>query len=204
MRPAYEIAIMVGITALIIIAGYAIGKIVKTILKKALERIGFNEWFIKFAIGKAIIRGGYTPSEFLSSVISWIIHVSSVLIAINYLSNALELSVVSEISYTVLMVYLIGFIKAFAIILVGFMLIDSFVNYIYKSSELRTSEEKVLVSIAEYLRILFYIAVLIFALEIGGLTIESLKHTLTPIIWGLTVVMIILVAKEIAEAVSKK
>ncbi|MEL9929371.1 MAG: hypothetical protein QXJ51_01305 [Sulfolobales archaeon] len=204
MQGVYEILIIVGLTILIAVVGYVAGFLSRMAVRAFLEKLGFDEWFRKFAIGRAMIRGGYTPSEFFGVVTSWIIYISSILIAVYYLSSNLNIAEVSTLSYQILTVYVAGFVKTFIIIVIGFLLVDAFINYLYKSSELRSSDERILTSIAEYLRILLYIVALVFALEVGGINVGVLRDMLTPLMWGLTIVMIILITGYILERVLKK
>jgi len=100
-------------------------------------------------------------------------------------------------------VYIVGFLKALIIIIIGFILTDVFVSYIYKSSELRT-EMQLLAPVAEYLRLLFYIVIVIFAIEQTGISVEALTNMLTPIIWGLTVAMLLIIVFNIIQLTKGK
>jgi hypothetical protein len=61
-----------------------------------------------------------------------------------------------------------------------------------------------LTPVAEYLRILLYIAVLVFALEQGGLSVSTLHVVLTPIIWGLTAAMVVIVVANLVQQVIRR
>ena len=193
----------VGFAALIMLAGYVVGTLAKRAIRYLLTRVGLDGWFKKFAIGKAMLRGGYTASEFFGSVASWIIYVTAVLLAIATAAADLGITAVSEPLYYTVSVYVAGFVKAFIIMVVGFTLVDAFIGYIYKSTELR-SEVMFLTPVAEYLRILFYIAVLVFALEQGGLSVSALYVILTPIIWGLTLAMVVIVVANLVQQVIRR
>lgn len=199
----YDVLICVGTSILIVLVGYVAGRGLRWALGSMLERLGTNEWFRKFAIGRAILRGGYSPSEFFSLVASWITYVASVLTAAYYFSSFLELTEIRSITYALLVTYLVGFVKAFFIIITGFILVDSFISYLYKSSELRT-EEELLTPVAEYLRILLYVVTVVFSLEQGGISIHALSTMLTPVMWGLTAVMIIIILGHVLGRVMRK
>lgn len=94
-----------------------------------------------------------------------------------------------------LIISIVGFLKALVIIIIGFMLTDVFVSYIYKSSGPRCSF--LLAPVAEYLRLLFYIVVVIFAIEQTGMSFEALTNMLIPITWGLTVAMLLIIVFNI-------
>ena len=193
----------IGFAALTILIGYAAGALVKRFIRYALTKVGFDEWFKKFAVGKAILRSGYVASEFFGLVISWIIYVTATLLAVAIAAADLGITAISEPLYYIVSVYVTGFAKAFAIMIVGFILVDTFIGYVYKSTELR-SEASFLTPVAEYLRILLYIAILVFALEQGGLNVSTLYILLTPIIWGLTIAMIVIILANLVQQVIKK
>jgi hypothetical protein len=193
----------IGFATLIVLVGYVVGTLAKWVIRYLLTRVGLDAWFKKFAIGKAMLRGGYTASEFFGSIASWIIYVTAILLAMATATADLGITAVSEPLYYTVSVYVTGFVKAFIIMVVGFTLIDAFIGYIYKSTELR-SEVMFLTPVAEYLRILLYIAVLLFALEQGGLSVGTLDVVLTPIIWGLTAAMVAIVVANIVQQVIRR
>ncbi|MFP3252243.1 MAG: hypothetical protein RXO32_11030, partial [Thermoproteus sp.] len=83
--------------------------------------------------------------------------------------------------------------------IIGFILVDGFVEYIYKGA--LSKNEAVVGPVAEYIRIILYLVVVTFALEQGGINVSTLTAMLTPITWGLTAAV---VAVLVLEAVRKK
>lgn len=181
---------------LMVIAGYLIGKLVNYIFVMAFRKIGVDDWFMKFSMGKAIRRTGLYPGEFFGSVSSWVVFIFFTLLGfysgfqiVGYDDGAI---LVREI----VSIYLYGLVKALITIIIGFMLVDSFVSYVYRSSELR-AELRFITPVAEYLRILFYIVVIIFALELGGIDVSMLTTLVTPIVWGLALAMIAIIVIQL-------
>jgi hypothetical protein len=199
----FDLIITIGLTVAIILIGYVLGILARRLILYILTKVGFDEWFKKFAVGKAILRSGYSASEFFGLITSWVIYLTSFLLALATLTSSLNLTSLSDTLYTIVSVYIVGFIKAFLIIITGFILTDAFIGYIYKSSELR-SEVRLLTPVAEYLRIMIYLAVIVFALEQGGLNVYSLNMLLVPIIWGLTIAMIIIIISQVIQQVARK
>ncbi|MCX8186175.1 MAG: hypothetical protein N3G48_03575 [Sulfolobales archaeon] len=199
----FDVVTTIGISALIIVAGYVFGIVARRLLLYLLTKIGFDEWFKKFAVGKAILRSGYSASEFFGLVSSWIIYLSFLLMAVASMASNLGITWLSESLNVVVFVYIVGFVKTFLIVVTGFIFTDTFISYIYKSSELR-SEIKLLTPVAEYLRIMIYLAVVVFALEQGGLNIYSLNILLMPVIWGLTVAMVLIILAEIIQQIIRR
>jgi hypothetical protein len=199
----FNLIITIGLTVAIVLIGYVLGILARRLILYILTKVGFDEWFKKFAVGKAILRSGYSASEFFGLITSWVIYLTSFLLALATLTSSLNLTPLSDTLYTIVSVYIVGFIKAFLIIITGFILTDTFIGYIYKSSELR-SEVRLLTPVAEYLRIMIYLAVIVFALEQGGLNVYSLNMLLVPIIWGLTIAMIIIIISQVIQQVARK
>jgi len=199
----FNLVIAIGLTVAIVLIGYVLGILARRLILYILTKVGFDEWFKKFAVGKAILRSGYSASEFFGLITSWVIYLTSFLLALATLTSSLNLTPLSDTLYTIVSVYVVGFIKAFLIIITGFILTDAFIGYIYKSSELR-SEVRLLTPVAEYLRIMIYLAVIVFALEQGGLNVYSLNMLLVPIIWGLTIAMIIIIISQVIQQVARK
>jgi hypothetical protein len=199
----FNLVIAIGLTVAIVLIGYVLGILARRLILYILTKVGFDEWFKKFAVGKAILRSGYSASEFFGLITSWVIYLTSFLLALATLTSSLNLTPLSDTLYTIVSVYVVGFIKAFLIIITGFILTDAFIGYIYKSSELR-SEVRLLTPVAEYLRIMIYLAVIVFALEQGGLNVYSLNILLVPIIWGLTIAMIIIIISQVIQQVARK
>jgi len=188
----------VGIAALLIIVGYVLGKGVKILLVKSLDKLGLEEWLRRFSFGRAIKRTGFMVSEFFGIMASWIIYIVFIILGVHYASSYIGLRDIADTSLLLINLYIAGFVKALLIIIMGFILIDAFISYIYKSSELRT-EMQLLTPVAEYLRILLYIVIVIFAIEQGGISVEALTNIVTPIIWGLTIAMLLIIAFNIIQ-----
>ncbi|MCU7786790.1 hypothetical protein ODS41_02445 [Pyrobaculum sp. 3827-6] len=188
-----------AVAVLITAAGFAVGRVLKFLLARGLGRLGFNDWFRNLNIGRALLRSGYTAGEFFGSVAAWLIYIASILIAVAYLAySAGNMDVYNWVMY-VLVVYLFGFVKFFIISIIGFILVDGFVEYIYKGA---FSETRLAIGpVAEYIRIILYLVVITFALEQGGISVATLTAMLTPITWGLVAALI---ATAVLEALKKK
>lgn len=199
-----NVALYVVVSIAIIVVGYVVGRLARRGVGLLLYRLGADEWLKKFAVGRAIVRGGYPPSEFFGLVTSWVIYAAAVLLSLEYLSSSLGLQGVYD-TCVALLQYLIGFVKAFVIVIVGFLLVDSFVGYVYRSSELEGARGLALMApIAEYLRVILYVVVLIFALEQGGIRVTTLWILMTPVVWGLTAIMVAVVVSEIVRRAREK
>jgi len=188
-----------AVAVLIAVFGIVLGRVVRRVVDRLLFRLGFNDWFRNFNIGRALLRSGYTPSEFFGSVAAWLLYLIFILTATAYLAVSFGRVDVSEWVTSIIAVYLFGFVKFFIISIIGFILVDGFVEYIYKGALSRN--EAVVGPVAEYIRIILYLVVVTFALEQGGINVVTLSSMLTPITWGLAVAV---VAVLILEALKKR
>jgi hypothetical protein len=188
-----------AVAVLIAVFGIVLGRVVRRMVDRLLFSLGFNDWFRNFNIGRALLRSGYTPSEFFGSVAAWLLYLIFILTAVAYLAVSFGRVDVSEWVTSIIAVYLFGFVKFFIISIIGFILVDGFVEYIYKGALSRN--EAVVGPVAEYIRIILYLVVVTFALEQGGINVTTLSSMLTPITWGLAVAV---VAVLILEALKKR
>ncbi|MEM4717990.1 MAG: hypothetical protein QXE81_04430 [Desulfurococcaceae archaeon] len=191
-----DILICIGIILSMIIAGYLVGKLVNYLFVFSFRKIGIDDWFMKFSMGKAIRRTGQYPGEFFGNISSWLVFIAFTLIGFYLGFQYVEFSEGATLSRDLLTIYLYGLVKALIVIIIGFMLVDSFVSYVYRSSELR-AELRFITPVAEYLRILFYIVVIIFALELGGIDVSMLTTLVTPIVWGLALAVIAIIVIQL-------
>lgn len=188
-----------AVAVLIAVFGVVLGRVVRRVVDRLLFRLGFNDWFRNFNIGRALLRSGYTPSEFFGSVAAWLLYLLFILTAVAYLAMSFGRIDIYEWVTSIIAVYLFGFVKFFIISIIGFILVDGFVEYIYKGALSRN--EAVVGPVAEYIRIILYLVVVTFALEQGGINVTTLSSMLTPITWGLAVAV---VAVLILEALKKR
>jgi hypothetical protein len=188
-----------AVAVLIAVFGIVLGRVVRRVVDRLLFRLGFNDWFRNFNIGRALLRSGYIPSEFFGSVAAWLLYLLFILTAVAYLAVSFGREDVYEWVTSIIAVYLFGFVKFFIISIIGFILVDGFVEYIYKGALSRN--EAVVGPVAEYIRIILYLVVVTFALEQGGINVTTLSSMLTPITWGLAVAV---VAVLILEALKKR
>ena len=188
-----------AVAVLIAVFGVVLGRVVRRVVDRLLFRLGFNDWFRNFNIGRALLRSGYIPSEFFGSVAAWLLYLLFILTAVAYLAVSFGREDVYEWVTSIITVYLFGFVKFFIISIIGFILVDGFVEYVYKGALSRN--EAVVGPVAEYIRIILYLVVVTFALEQGGINVTTLSAMLTPITWGLAVAV---VAVLILEALKKR
>jgi hypothetical protein len=192
-------AILIGI----VIVTYVVGRIVRYFVTYMAGKTGFSDWMAKFHLGKAILRSGMTIGEFFGKVSMWLILITGALFGLATWFALVNYAYATTLILNIVDTYVYGFVKTFIIIVVGFLLTDAFIGYVYKGGE-SGGQLEFLSPVGEYLRLLFYLAVLIFALDVGGLSVKTLTMILIPVVWGLTIIMIILIAGKIAVEVLER
>lgn len=195
-----DILLAIGVACGVWAVGYVVALLTRKIVTLSLGKIGFDDWVRKLNIGRAVKRTGYMPSEFFGLMAHWIVIV--IFIALGFLAMSMVMGSQNMVYFfkNIITVYIAGFLKALLIIIIGFILVDIFVGYVYKSTELR-AEMQVLYPLGEYLRIVLYIAVVTYALEQGGIGLGVLASLLIPVIWGITIAIILIVVYLILQSI---
>lgn len=103
----------------ILLAGYAIAKMVEHATDATLHRIGFDRWMREGGVGDALERVGTTldPSTVLAKLVFWIVMLLVILVA----ANAIGLAVVSAL-FAELLAYIPNVIAAVIILVLGLVL----------------------------------------------------------------------------------
>jgi len=103
----------------ILLAGYAIAKMIERGAEKALRRIGFDRWMHEGGVIEALERAGTTldPSTALAKLVFWTVMLLVILLA----ANALGLMVVSTL-FSELLAYIPSVITAVIILILGIVL----------------------------------------------------------------------------------
>jgi hypothetical protein len=196
----FNIIISIGAALLTWLTGYLLGHGVKYFVSRLLSRIGFEEIVKRTGFGRAIKRTGLLPHEFMGSLAAVIIYIVFAILGVYIAGYVLKLEAIMSTAETALYVYVAGGLKLLFIVLIGFTLVDAFVGYVYKSTELR-AEMQLLYPMAEYLRIVLYIAIVVYGVEQSGLGVGVLPSLLTPIIWGITVIIVLFVLYLIVQSI---
>lgn len=186
-----------AVSILVVAFGVVFGRLLRLVVVRLFRRLGLNDWFRNFNIGRALLRSGYTAGEFFGSLAAWIVYIVFILLAAAYLGLYLDHPEIYQGAMGIINVYVLGFVKFLVISLLGFILVDGFAEYIYKGALSRS--ESVVGPVAEYIRIILYLVVITFALEQGGINVTTLSAMLTPITWGLAVAVVALIVAEILK-----
>ena len=117
------------IMGVILAAGLLMGRITGVAVGRIVTRIGADSVFRKTALGRVLLRSGFTASDLSKSLSKWIIYVASILIAL----QTLRIPAISEPIQSFLL-FLPTLIEAFLILIFGFMLSDWVAELIKKGA----------------------------------------------------------------------
>lgn len=103
----------------ILLAGFAIAKMIERGTETALQRIGFDRWMREGGVSEALARAGTTlePSSVIAKLTFWTVMVLVILLA----ANALGAGVVSTLFYE-LLAYIPNVIAAVVVLILGIVL----------------------------------------------------------------------------------
>jgi hypothetical protein len=191
-----------GLACLVWTLGYFIGHFVKYALVRVLGRANVDDFIRRTGIGRAIRRTGLLAHEFIASLAAWLIYLLFLILGVYFAGLLVQHEGVVKAAETALNVYYVGGLKLLLIVIIGFVLVDAFVGYVYKSVELK-SETQLLTPVAEYLRIVLYIAIMVYAVEQSGLGVGALLQLLTPLIWGVTAITVLVVLYLIIQSIQQ-
>jgi len=115
----------------ILLAGYAIAKMVERGAEKALRRISFDRWMREGGVIEALERAGTTldPSTALAKLVFWTVMLLVILLS----ANALGLMVVSSL-FAELLAYIPSVIAAVIILILGIVLGEFVKNLVLASA----------------------------------------------------------------------
>ena len=177
-----QIGYHVLVFGLILVAGWVVGRFVGFLVKNLLSRIGADSVLRKSSIGRAIIKSGYTASQFFDNVCRWIIYLAAALFAFNSLG-------IPSISQSVLSFSSIlpDVVAGLIVLIVGFVLSDWFGEFVKRSIPQEQRETLYLGALAEILKVILYFITITLALRQIGIDTTILYIFAEAIAWGIAI-----------------
>lgn len=148
------------VVAAILVAGWFVGRITGMVVGRVVAAIGADSVFRKTALGRALMRSGFTASEFSKSLSKWIIYATSILIAL----QSIQVAAVSEPIQSFLL-FLPTFIGAILILIFGFILSDWVGELVKKSTVQEQRQTFYLDVIGDLIKITLYFITITVALS---------------------------------------
>jgi hypothetical protein len=163
---------------LILIIGWVVGRLLGKAVRMILDRLNVDHVFPDSSFLKALAGAGITISSIFDIAVRLFVYLIAVLAAVdllnlNYLS-ALMKDIIEYIPHIIVFII---------IVLVGFILIDYFADFLVKFHT--TAHVDLIQPIVLLMRIFLYFVVTIFALTQLRLDLTIIYTFLTPVAWGI-------------------
>jgi small-conductance mechanosensitive channel len=140
---------------IVLVVGWLLGRTISFLIGKIVEKMRLEAIFRRVFVGRAILRAGYTPSNFLSLLGKATIYFLSAMSALTLLSVPFITEIVQ-----LLLEYLSNLVGGIIILLVGFIFADWISELVVRGSSL-TLQSTILSGIVKFM---LYFAVITIAL----------------------------------------
>jgi hypothetical protein len=163
---------------LILIIGWIIGRLLGKAVRMILDKLNVDRLFADSSFLKALAGAGITISSICDLVIRLFVYLIAVLAAVDLLNfdylSALMKDIIEYIPHIVVFVI---------VVLVGFILIDYFADFLVKFHP--TAKVDLMQPVILLMRIFLYFVVAVFALSQLNLDLTIIYLFLTPVAWGI-------------------
>jgi small-conductance mechanosensitive channel len=163
---------------LILVIGWIVGRLLGKAVRMILDKLNVDRLFQDSSFLKALAGAGVTISFIFDVAVRLFVYLVAVLAAVDLLNldylSALMKDIVEYIPHIIVFII---------IVLVGFILIDYFADFLVKFHT--TAHVDLIQPVVLVMRIFLYFVVTIFALTQLNLDLTIIYTFLTPIAWGI-------------------
>jgi len=163
---------------LILVIGWIVGRLLGKAVRMVLDKLKVDSLFADSSFLKALAGAGITISYIFDIVIRLFVYLIAVLAAVDLLNLDYLSSLMKDI-----VEYIQHIIVFVIIVLVGFILIDYFADFLLKFHP--TANVDLMAPVILLLRVFLYFVVAIFALSQLKLDLTIIYTFLTPVAWGI-------------------
>jgi hypothetical protein len=163
---------------LILVIGWIVGRLLGKAVRIILDKLKIDTLFQDSTFVKALAGAGITISYIFDIVIRLFVYLIAVLAAVDVLNLAYLSALMKDI-----IEYIPHIIVFVLIVLVGFILIDYFADFLLKFHP--TANVDLMQPVILVMRIFLYFVVAVFALSQLKLDLTIIYVFLTPIAWGI-------------------
>lgn len=163
---------------LILVIGWIVGRLLGKVVRIIMDKLKVDTLFADSTFLKALAGAGITISYIFDIIIRLFIYLIAVLAAVDLLNfdylSALMKDIIEYIPHIIVFVI---------IVLVGFILIDYFADFLLKFHP--TASVDLMRPVILVMRLFLYFVVAVFALSQLNLDLAIIYTFLTPIAWGI-------------------
>ena len=163
---------------LILVIGWIVGRLLGKAVRMVLDKLKVDSLFADSSFLKALAGAAITISYIFDIVIRLFVYLIAVLAAVDLLNLDYLSSLMKDI-----VEYIPHIIVFVIIVLVGFILIDYFADFLLKFHP--TANVDLMAPVILLLRVFLYFVVAIFALSQLKLDLTIIYTFLTPVAWGI-------------------
>jgi len=184
LEQLYYIAYKAIIFALIIFAGWIIGRVVGELVGRIVKRLGGDPLVRNMAIGRAIVKSGMTIPGFFKGIAKWAIYLAALLFAL----QSLEMATISEPVQAILsmMPRIVG---AILIFVVGAIIADGIGELAKRSFTPEQRQVFYIDLLGNSLKVLLYFIVITITLSEVGIDVTILYVVAQAFAWGFAIFM---------------
>jgi hypothetical protein len=172
-----EYAPRIAGAAILLLAGWAIGRLLGKGVSRLLQRAGIADSLGKTVIGRALARSGITSTRFLELLVRWFVYLVGVLAVVDVLKIAALTAFVSAVVQ-----YLPNFIAGIFILLFGLVVVDFVGDAIEAIGREAKIELAPILSLG--VKLFLYLTVIVIALTTMKIDVTILNEFAKAIAWG--------------------
>lgn len=169
-----EIIVVIAILIIGLFAGRILGKVVS----KVLDKIGVDEAVDKTAIGDTIKKSGMTTVGVFGALVRWFIYLIFIMAAVNVLDIPMFTTLMHQV-----VLYVPHLILGIIVLVAGLIVADFVMDKI--GEQLTAKEVEFADTMTSVLRAIFYLVVIVFALDQLLIETTIIYTFLVPLAWGL-------------------
>ena len=166
------------VAIIILIIGLFAGRIFGKVVSKVLDKIGVDEAVDKTAIGDTIKKSGMTTVGVFGALVRWFIYLIFIMAAINVLNIPMFTTLMHQV-----VLYIPHLILGIVVLVAGLIVADFVMDKI--GEQLTAKEVEFADTITSVLRAIFYLVVIVFALDQLLIETTIIYIFLVPLAWGL-------------------
>jgi len=166
------------VAIIILIIGLFVGRIFGKVVSKVLDKVGVDDAVNKTAIGDTIKKSGMTTVGVFGALVRWFIYLIFIMAAVNVLDIPMFTTLMHQV-----VLYVPHLILGIIVLVAGLIVADFVMDTI--GEQLTAKEVEFADTITSVLRAIFYLVVIVFALDQLLIETTIIYTFLVPLAWGL-------------------
>lgn len=162
--------------------GWVAGRVVGSVIGRLVLSAGGDSIFRRTALGRTLMKSGFTSGSFSRALTKWIIYITAFLIGF----GALQLPFITS-SINAFLMFLPTLISSVVILIVGIILSDLIGEFVKRSASPEQREVFYLNLLGDLIKVIFYFVTITVALANLGVDLTILYIVAQALAWGLAI-----------------